>query len=261
MELQLQGKVVLVTGGSNGIGRAIAARLAAEGGRVAICARNAERLRATAEELQAGSGSEVLAIPADVSTMDGVKRFVEASLSQFGTVHGLVNNAGSGAAAPFADLTDADWQADLDLKLFAAIRTTRLCLPHLRETKGAIVNVLAIGGKQPGARSFPSSVTRAAGLALTKALSKEYAAHQVRVNAICIGTVRSGQHDPEWEREAPHVSIDEFYAELARRRGVPFGRVGYPEEAADLVAFLLSDRGGYITGTAINVDGGLCAVP
>ncbi len=260
MDLGLAGKAVLITGGSNGIGRATAARLAAEGARVAICARNPDRLEAVAADLRARYGAEVVAIAADVSTAAGVERFVAGALDRFGGVDGLVNNAGSSAAGTFLSVTDADWQADLDLKLFGAIRATRLCLPYLRVAQGAIVNVIAIGGKAPGARSLPSTVSRAAGLALTKALSKEFAADHVRVNAVCIGTVRSGQHDPEWRQHYPHLSSDEFYAELARRRAIPMGRVGDPEEAADLIAYLLSDRARYITGTAVNLDGGASPV-
>jgi NAD(P)-dependent dehydrogenase (short-subunit alcohol dehydrogenase family) len=123
-----------------------------------------------------------------------------------------------------------------------------------------VVNVVAIGGKAPGARSLPSTVTRAAGLALTKALSKEFAPEQVRVNAICIGTVRSGQHDPEWEHEYSHLSRDEFYADVARKRAIPMGRVGEAEEAGDLIAYLLSERARFINGVAVNLDGGAAPV-
>jgi NAD(P)-dependent dehydrogenase (short-subunit alcohol dehydrogenase family) len=260
MDLGLEQKVVLVTGGSSGIGRGTAARLAAEGARVAICARGEDRLASAAQALRDEYGAEVLAVPADVGTAAGVERFVGAALDRFGTIHGLVNNAGGSAAGPFESVTDADWQADLDLKLFSMIRMTRHCLPHLIENHGAVVNIAAIGGQQPGARSTPSTVTRAAGLALTKALSKEYAPQGVRVNAICIGVVRSGQQEKHWQQHAPHLALEEFYVEWARQRGVPLGRVGDPEEVAALIALLLSDRGAFITGTAINVDGGMSAV-
>jgi NAD(P)-dependent dehydrogenase (short-subunit alcohol dehydrogenase family) len=260
MDLGLAGKVVFITGGSSGIGRATAARLLAEGARVAICARDADRLETTAAELRAAHGDALMALPADVSTAAGVERFVTAALERFGTLHGLVNNAGTSGARAFLDVSDADWQADIDIKLMAYIRTVRLCLPHLRETRGAIVNVVAIGGKAPGARSVPSTVTRAAGLALTKALSKELAPDGVRVNAVAIGTVRSGQHDPEWQHEFPHLTRDEFYADVARKRAIPLGRVGEAEEAADLITYLLSERAAFISGTAVNLDGGASPV-
>jgi NAD(P)-dependent dehydrogenase (short-subunit alcohol dehydrogenase family) len=260
MDLGLENKVVLITGGSSGIGQGTAARLAAEGARVAICARGAERLEAVARSLREEHGGEVLAVPADVGTAEGVERFVAAALDRFGTIHGLVNNAGGSAAGPFGEISDADWHADFDLKLFSMIRMTRLCLPHLIENRGAIVNIAAIGGQQPGARSMPSSVTRAAGLALTKALSKEYAPRGVRVNAVCIGVVRSGQQEKHWQQHAPDQPLEEWYVDWARQRGVPLGRVGYPAEVAALIALLLSDHGAFITGTAVNVDGGMSAV-
>jgi NAD(P)-dependent dehydrogenase (short-subunit alcohol dehydrogenase family) len=260
LRLELQGKVVLVTGGSSGIGRATVARLLQEGARVATCARDAARLERAAAELRAAHGGELLAVPADVSTAAGVERIVDATLAQYGTLHGLVNNAGSSAAGPFAEITDAQWEADLALKLLGPVRLARRCLPALCATRGAIVNVVAIGGKAPPARSMPSAVTRAAGLAFTKALAQEYAPQQVRVNAVCIGVVRSAQQEHHWQREYPHLDRESFYVEWARRRAVPLGRIGYAEEVADLIAFLLSERAGYITGTAINIDGGLSPV-
>ena len=260
MDLELRDKVVLVTGGSSGLGRATVARLLAEGARVATCARGAERLEAVAGELRAAHGGDLLAVPADVSTAEGVVSFVQAAQERYGTVHGLVNNAGSSGATAFESITDGAWEEDLALKLLAPVRLARRCLPLLCETRGAIVNIVAIGGKAPLARSMPSSVTRAAGLALTKALSKEYAERGVRVNALCIGVVRSGQQEKHWQHDYPTLDRETFYAEWARTRGVPLGRVGYAEEVADMVAFLVSARGAYITGTAINVDGGMSPV-
>lgn len=260
MDLGLQDKVVMVTGASSGIGAATAARLGAEGARLAICARRTKLLDEQAERIRETSGAEVLTVTADLSTVDGVARFADATLAHYGRLDGVVNNAGNSAARPFLDVSDADWQRDLDIKLFAPIRLLRQCLPYLRESRGAVVSVTAIGGKQPGPRSVPSTVTRAAGIALFKALSKEYAADGVRLNAVCIGTVRSHLHDPEWQAHFPELSQDEFYGHFIRQRGVPMGRPGEPHEVADLVAFLLSDRGAYISGAAINFDGAWAAV-
>ncbi len=257
MDLELGGKVVLVTGGSDGLGAALARRLVREGAKVALCARGVERLEATAASLRA-EGGDVLTIQADVSKAWQVEHFVDAAHARFGRVDALVNNAGTAAARPFASVSDAEWEEDLQLKLFAAIRAGRQALPFLKDAGGgSIVNVLAIGAKTPGANSTPSSVSRAAGLALTKALSKELGPHGVRVNAVLVGIIESGQ----WVRRAHEVGkpVESFQQEMARHAGIPLGRVGRAEEFADLVAFLLSPRGGYITGTAINLDGGLSA--
>jgi len=259
MDLGLIGKAAIVTGGSAGIGRAVALRLAQEGARVAICARRAEPLEQAAAGLREDSGGEVLAVPADVSQDGDVRRLVEQAVERFGRLDILVNNAGTSAASPFAEVDDATWQADLDLKLFAAIRTIRLAIPHLAEAGGgSIVNVVNIGAKAPPANSVPTSVSRAAGIALTKALSKELAPQNIRVNAVCIGMIKSDQ----WARRATSLGqdLDQYYEAVTRERAIPLGRVGEAEEVGDLVAFLASERGRYITGTAINIDGGSSAM-
>ena len=252
MDLQLQDKVVLVTGGSDGLGAAAVVRLAAEGARVAFCGRSAEKL----ERTRALGGPRTLAVRADVTQPADCERFVAEALAAFGRIDALVNNAGTAAARPFESIDDAAWAADLELKLMAAVRLTRSVLPHLKAAGGgSILNVLALAAKTPGARSAPSSVSRAAGMALTKALSKELGEHGVRVNAVLIGLIESGQ----WERRAAGAGqgVDALYAQLARDNAIPLGRVGRSEEFADLVAFLLSPRAAYLSGTAINLDGGL----
>jgi 3-oxoacyl-[acyl-carrier protein] reductase len=259
MDLGLAGKAAIITGGSAGIGRAVALSLAREGVRVAICARRAEPLEEAAAGLREDTGGEILAVPADVANAEDVRRLLDRAVERFGGLDILVNNAGTSAASPFGDVDDAAWQADLDLKLFAAIRTIRLAVPHLVAAGGgSIVNVVNIGAKAPPAGSVPTSVSRAAGIALTKALSKELAPQQIRVNAICIGMIKSDQ----WVRRARSLGqdLDEYYATVARERQIPLGRVGEAEEVGDLVAFLVSERGRYVTGTAINVDGGSSAV-
>ncbi|ATB31612.1 SDR family oxidoreductase [Melittangium boletus] len=258
MELELSGKVVLVTGGSDGIGAAVARRLVREGARVALCARNAERLEATASALRE-AGGEVLTAVADVTQAAQVDAFVDAAGARWGRVDGLVNNAGASAARPFAEVDDAAWEADLQLKLFAAVRTSRRVLPLLRAAGGgSIVNVLALAAKAPGARSAPSSVSRAAGMALTKTLSKELGPEGIRVNAVLPGLIESGQ----WERRANSTGqpLEALYTQLAKGADIPLGRVGKAEEFADVVAFLLSPRSGYVSGVALNVDGGLSPV-
>lgn len=254
--LGLAGKVVVVTGGSRGLGRACARRFAQSGARVALCAREQAVLEQAAQEVARATGAEVLARPCDVTRPADVEAFVRAVEARFGGVDVLVNNAGTSAAAPFAEVDDAAWLADLDLKLMAAVRFCRLIIPGMRQRGGgAIVNVTTVSGKAAGARALPTSVTRAAGINLTKSLANEYAADGIRVNTVCLGVVKSAQ----WERRA-QGDLEAFYREVARQRRIPLGRVGEAEEFADLVAFLCSDRARYITGAAVNFDGGLSAV-
>jgi NAD(P)-dependent dehydrogenase (short-subunit alcohol dehydrogenase family) len=264
MDLGLSGKVAVVTGGSEGIGFATARSLAQEGARVIVGARREQVLADAALLITNETGAEVVPVAVDVSLADGVERLVSAASERFGRLDILVNNAGTSRAAKFETVADEVWQEDLDLKLFAAVRSCRLAIPLMREVGGgSIVNVLNIGAKQPGAASVPTSVSRAAGMALTKALSKEFAADNIRVNAVLIGLVKSGQHVRSWQtRGGPQSgqTLEEFYAGMAQQRGVPLGRVAEAEEAGDLIAFLCSARATYVTGTAINFDGGTSAV-
>lgn len=255
MDLGLAGKVAIVTGGSEGIGAATAELLAAEGCDVAIGARRPEPLRATAERIQAASGREPLALPTDVTSAEDCAALVRATAEQFGGVDILINNAGASSARPFPEIDDEVWQADLDLKLFGAIRMARQCVSSMRERGGGrVVNVLNIGAKQPGAGSMPTTVSRAAGLALTKALSRDLAADAILVNAVCIGSVKSAQWGRFRERLAPDASEAEFLQRVGAN--IPLGRIGETMEAANVIVFLASGAASFVTGTAINVDGG-----
>ena len=170
-----------------------------------------------------------------------------------GKVDIVVSNAGISRHGAFGDITDAMWQDDLDLKLFAAIRLARLAFPGMRERRfGRIINVLNIGAKAPRAGSAPTSVSRAAGMALTKVLAGEGAAHNVLVNALLVGTIASDQ----WVRAAEKAGISPEEQLGRMGKDIPMGRVGRAEEFAAMACFLASDAGSYITGTAINVDGG-----
>jgi NAD(P)-dependent dehydrogenase (short-subunit alcohol dehydrogenase family) len=255
MDLGLDGARVLVTGGSDGLGLALGARLVAEGARVAICGRDRDRLEAARAQLAAGGG-DVLAVRCDVSDAADLAALVEQVLAAFGGLEGLVSNAGRSAAMTLLETTDEVWEEDLSLKLHAAVRLARLCVPALAESgRGSIVNVLAIKAKTPDAGSMPTSVSRAAGLALTKALSKELGPLGIRANALLIGLIESGQ----WQRRAVDagVAVEELYASMADGNDIPLGRVGRAEEFADVAAFLLSARAGYVTGVGLNLDGGL----
>jgi 3-oxoacyl-[acyl-carrier protein] reductase len=253
LELGLKGKIAAVTGGSDGIGRATALRLAREGADVAVCARRQEPLDQTAAELRK-AGAQVLAVSADMSKKADIDRFIKAVIERFGRIDILVNNAGTSARGKFLEIEDAAWSADLELKVFGAIRCTRLAVPYMKKQGGGrIINITISSAKQPGAESYPTSVSRAAGLALTKALSKEYAASNILVNTVCIGKIKSGQHVRRYTREG--VSAEDYYRQTAK--DIPLGRVGEAEEVANVIAFLASDAASYVTGTSVNLDGGI----
>lgn len=256
--MPMNGRCALVTGASKGIGFAIAKNFAMAGAHVALVARTASELEtAKAGIAKAAGGVTLAAISADVSTADGCARAFAQAEAALGRIDVLVNNAGISAAKPFVTVTDAEWQDDLDLKLFAAIRLARLAYPKMVERRwGRIINILNTGAKAPRANSMPTSVSRAAGLALTKALSAEGAPHNVLVNSLHVGLIESDQ----WERRARATGkpVADVYADMSRN--VPMGRLGTAEEFANMALFLASDAGSYITGTAINIDGGITPV-
>lgn len=254
MKLELQDKVVLVTGGTSGLGFASAERLLAEGARVALCGRDAARCE-QAERRLAGGPGEVLALPADVGRGEDVERFVAAAVVRWGRIDGLINNAGSAAAGAIGDTPDDFWEADLQVKVLGAVRLIRAALPQLREAGGgSIVNVLNVGARAARGGSLPTAASRAAGLAITKALSKELGPDGVRVNAILVGLVKTEQ----WERRAAGLEtpVERLHERMLAANDVSLGRLGEASEFADLAAFLLSPRASYISGSSINLDGG-----
>lgn len=258
MDLKLTGRAAIITGASKGLGLGVARALAAEGADVAVVARGETALAAAKAGLLQTARGRVVAVQADVATASGVQRAFDEAMRAFGRVDVVVNNAGTARAAPFEALTDEVLQADLDLKLFAAVRLTRLAWPQMRERRwGRVLNVLNIGAKAPKANSMPSTLSRAAGLALTKVLAGEGAPHGILVNALLVGFIESDQHRQLAAQAG--LSWDDYAAK--RGKDVPLGRPGKPEEFAALACFLCSDAAGYVTGTAINVDGGASPVP
>ncbi|NKC10804.1 MAG: SDR family oxidoreductase [Gammaproteobacteria bacterium] len=259
MQLSMTGRTALVTGASFGIGRAIAQAFAGAGASVALVARRDGPLQEAATAIAAASGAKTVAIAADVSTADECERIFNEAQSALGQVDVLVNNAGSSARGPFESVTDEQWQADLDLKLFAAIRLARLALPKMKERHfGRIINILNTGAKAPPAQGAPTAVSRAAGMALTKVLAAEGAPHNVLVNALLVGKIESDQWVRRHAASHSNESLEAYYARMGE--GLPMGRVGTAQEFAAMACFLASDAGSYVTGTAINVDGGACPV-
>jgi NAD(P)-dependent dehydrogenase (short-subunit alcohol dehydrogenase family) len=254
MDLGLTDRVVLVTGGSDGLGLATADRLVREGAQVAVCGRDQDKLARAADQL----GRDALVVRADVTDPAALTELFGAIRDRWGKLDGLVNNAGAAAGKPFEDIDDDAWAADLELKLYATIRAIRLALPLLRESDAAaIVNVVSIAPKAPTAMSMPSAVSRSGQLTLTKVLSLELAPG-IRVNAALAGFLESGQ----WERSAARTgrTVAEEHARIVEALMIPAGRLGRPEEFGDAVAFLLSARASYISGVALNIDGALSPV-
>ena len=255
LELGLKGKVAIVTGGSEGLGRAAVERFARSGARVTACARRKDVLEGAVDAIRKATGAEILAVSADVSRAADCAAVVAATVDRFGGVDILLNNAGTSAGASFEKVDDDAWQTDFDLKVMAAVRMCRLVIPSMKPRGGGrIINVTNLGGKAPRAQGLPTSLSRAAGINLTKSLANEYAADRILVNTICIGLVKTAQI----ARRAKGGDLEAHYRELAKR--VPVGRIAEASEFADLVAFLASERAAYITGVAINFDGGMSPV-
>ena len=263
MDVRMDGRVAVITGASTGLGLAMAKEFAASGGSVALLARKADALAAAKAEVprpRARPTPRSRPIPATSPRQAPIADTWKKVEADFGKVDIVVNNAGISHAKPFDTVTDEDWQGDLDLKLFAAIRLTRLALPGMRERKwGRIVNVLNIGAKAPNANSTPTSVSRAAGLALTKAMSQENAQHDVLVNAMLVGLIESDQWQRRHKAANDGKTYQQFIDGMAKGR-IPLGRMGKAEEFARMACFLCSDAGSFITGVAINVDGGASPV-
>ena len=259
MDIRLDGRAALVTGGSKGLGLATAIRFAEAGAAVAILARNAATLETAKAQVARAARAPVAAFPCDVTDPAAIERVFGAVVAALGKVDILVNNAGASQTGKFAEITDATWQADLDLKLFAAIRLARLAVPPMRTRRwGRIINVLATAAKAPRAESAPTSVSRAAGMALTKVLAGECAPDNVLVNALLVGRIVSDQIARRHQGSGTNVPLAAYIREQGG--SIPLGRMGEAEEFANLACFLASDAAGYITGTAINVDGGLSPV-
>jgi len=249
MDLGLKNKIAIVTGSSRGIGRSIAMGLADEGCNLVICARGEEALQETARTIRE-KGVEVVAVAADVVKKEGAEMVVHQALSSFQRIDALVNNVGGSLWKSFTEHTDEDWQAIIDLNLFAAIRMSRLVVPGMeKQRSGSITMISSIWGRELGGPSSYNA-TKAAAIGLAKNLAKELAPNGIRVNTVAPGSIlfpgggwdRRQKEDPE--------GMAAFV-----KQAMPLGRFGRPEEVADLVVFLASDRASLITGACINADG------
>src|SRR5262245_61963078 len=251
MDLRLEGKAAIVTGGSRGLGFASARSLAAEGCHVAICARGEERLARAADELRqaAANDARILSIVADVATVDGIRTAVETAGSQFGRIDVLVNNVGLGRGGTLAETSDETWQEAFDQTLFPAIRASRAALPYLKQQHGTIIIVSSIFGREAGGRMTYNAV-KAAEISLTKSLAQQLAKDSVRVVSVAPGSILFPGGSWHKRQQADPAGIADFV-----RRELPFGRFGKPEDIGDVVAFVASPRASWISGTTVVVDG------
>ncbi|MEM5455565.1 SDR family oxidoreductase [Paraburkholderia phytofirmans] len=264
IQIDLTGQVAVVTGGSSGIGLATAEMFLRAGASVAICGRDTERLAQAEAALNAQfPNAQLLARRCDVLDADDVKAFAEAVQTRFGRTDMLVNNAGQGRVSTFADTTDDAWREELDLKYFSVIRPTRAFLPMLRDAAGvsgsaSVVCVNSLLALQPEAHMVATSSARAGVQNLLKSLAVELAPQRIRVNSILIGIVESGQWRRRYAKEAqPGQSWEDWTAELARKKNIPLGRFGRPEEAAQALFYLATTLSSYTTGSHIDVSGGV----
>ncbi len=260
MDVRLDNRSALITGGSLGLGLAMATEFARSGASVAIVARRQDAIDAAVAAIaEEAPDVTVRGYSCDVRDAAAIESTHAAIVADLGPVDILVNNAGTSAAKSILEVSDEDWYNDLDLKLMAAVRFNRLCIPAMIDRGwGRIINVLNTAAKAPPARSAPTSVSRAAGMALTKALAGELAPHGILVNALNTGILVTNQWHRMHQEQAPDATFDDFLA--MRAKPVPAGRLGDASEFANLACFLASDLASYVTGTSINVDGGLSPV-
>lgn len=254
----LQGKTLFITGASRGIGRETARQFLEEGTRVMICGRNGQTLEKTRAELAAQTGGEVHATVADMTKEADIARLVDAAKQKFGKVDILVNNAGQMYSGRFAVMTDAGLKEQFETKIFGFLRAIRLVVPLMQAQKwGRIVNIIGGAGKEPDPYMFGSGITNSGLLNITKSLSTEFGEDNVLINAVCPGWVATNlwQRNAQGLQQELGVKSEEEARRLAARKN-SLNRFGKPEELANAIAFLCSERASYITGAALNLDGG-----
>jgi 3-oxoacyl-[acyl-carrier protein] reductase len=257
MDLKIANRVALVAGGSLGLGRAVALQLAREGVKVAICALDDPHLPEAVEIIKKETGQAVFAIPADLTDAGQARRFVQKSIEHYGTVDILVNNAGGPPSMKFEEIDDDLWLLGVRLNLMSTILMTREAVPVMKAKRwGRIINMTSIAVKQPIDGLILSNTVRSGVIGFAKSLSNELASYHITVNSVCPGytmtdRVRSlSKVVAEKQKTTPEAIVQKWQSEI------PMGRLGTPEEFASLVAYLASEGAGYITGAAIQIDGG-----
>jgi len=258
MDLGIAGKIAIVAAASKGMGRAVAVGLAREGAHLAICARGELELKETAREIMSSTPARVLSVVADVTSPDDIRQLVKKTADEFGRIDILVNNAGGPPSGLFDSFSDRDWQDAVTLNLLSAVRLCREVIPYMRKAGGGrIINIVSVAAKQPIESLVLSNSIRAAVIGLAKTLSNELAPDNILVNNICPGWILTDRLSALVQKraEAHGKSFDSTLSEITA--SIPLRRCGSPEEVANLIVFLASERASYITGTTIQVDGGL----
>jgi 3-oxoacyl-[acyl-carrier protein] reductase len=258
MDLGLRDKVAIVTGSSDGIGLVTARALAREGVRVVVCARRAAKLFDARDMIVKDTGAEVLAVQCDVRTLDDVQRLVGDTLQRFGAIHILINNAGSVPSIKFTDVSDAQWYEYLERKLMGFLRVTREVVPHMQKAGwGRIINIAGTAGWEPSNTGMAVGLNNAAVMNWTKSMSLQYASDGILVNTVAPGSIDTPRQvgNRQRESEVTGKSVEEL--RKARVKDIPLGRLGRPEEVANLIVFLASECSSYMTGTCVTIDGGV----
>lgn len=258
MDLGLRGKVALVAASSKGMGKATAMGLAAEGARVAMCARGGDDLRKAADVVRTLTGAEAFAVPADVTKAEDVRTLVQKTVQAFGAIHILVNNAGGPPAGKFDEMDDAKWQAAFELNLLSTIRLIREVLPHMRKAGGGrIINIQSSSVKQPIENLILSNAIRPGVVGLSKTLASELARDKITINTVCPGRILTDRFRSLAGVRAQRggKTVEAVLAEQAAE--VPLGYLGQPEDVANMIVYLASEQARYVTGATIQVDGGL----
>jgi NAD(P)-dependent dehydrogenase (short-subunit alcohol dehydrogenase family) len=256
MDLQLAGKVALVTGASKGIGRAVAEELAREGASVVITARTEQQLEDTAREITAMTKQDILAVAGDMSKSDDVERAVKAALGKFGRIDILITCAGSSPGGLLEDLTEDQWMASLNLKFMGYVRSVRAVIPHMRERgEGAIVLVVGNDGLKPSYWEMTAGVANAADINFASSVAEQYGRYGVRINTVNPGPVNTDRWDGLEKAFARDKKVDQAKAHELAISSIPFHRICEPQEVASLVVFLASPRAAFINGAHIPIDG------
>lgn len=256
MDLGINGKSAVVTGGSKGIGFAIADQLAAEGADLTICARHEGPLTEAADEIAGAHDVDCIPITADLTDRDDAASFIERSAEVLGGIDILVNNAGSAPGGKLGDLTEEDWYKALDLKLMGHVRCATEAMPHLVESGGVLVNLIGNDGTKPSPGELAPGAANAADINLTQALAKQYGREGVRINAVNPGPVATDRWDYLVEIMAEEQGLTFDKAMQIAENSIPLGRICEPEEVADVVSFLASERSSFVNGALVEVDGG-----